>query len=223
MNRIRVLVCGTNYGRAYIGAILRRADTFELVGVLAKGSRRSHQIAAQNGVPLYVDLREMRKDVDLACAAMSSSAWPVVIKLLGRGVHVLCEHPQRSAALKAGLLLASRQRIKFHLNGHFGDLPACICVSSGKRFPRSCTNDSARAASPAIANASAPSTSTAWLVEVIFRASPAACHASVALPKTASRRAALSSHIAPASLLSLRTAEPTARCVSSRALCRWPA
>ena len=124
MNRIRVLVCGTNYGRAYIGAILRRADTFELVGVLAKGSRRSHQIAAQNGVPLYVDLREMRKDVDLACAAMSSSAWPVVIKLLGRGVHVLCEHPQRSAALKAGLLLASRQRIKFHLNGHFGDLPA---------------------------------------------------------------------------------------------------
>ncbi len=124
MNRIRVLVCGTNYGRAYLSAISRRADAFELVGVLAMGSSRSHQIAAENGVPLYVDLREMGKNVDLACAAMSSSAWPVVIKLLERGVPVLCEQPQRSAVLMAGLRLGSRRKVKFHLNGHFGNLPA---------------------------------------------------------------------------------------------------
>src|SRR6266566_3953370 len=98
----------------------------------------------------------------------------------------------------------------------------CIWVSSGKRLPKSCANDSARAPSPAIAKASAASISTAWLVGFIFKASPAARRASVALPNAASRSAALSSHIAPASLLSARTAESTARCVSSRALRRWP-
>src|SRR5262249_18031049 len=114
MNRIRVLVCGTNYGRAYLRAISRRADAFELVGVLARGSCRSHQVADENGVPLYLNLREMGKNVDLACAAMSSSAWPVVIKLLERGVHVLCEHPQRSAALMAGGRLGGRRRGKIY-------------------------------------------------------------------------------------------------------------
>jgi len=125
MNRLRVLVCGTNYGRAYLKAISRRKDAFMLVGVLARGSRRSHLVAAENGVPLYVDPRELGKDrVDLACAAMSSSAWQVVIKLLEQGIHVLCEHPQVSSALTAGLRLASRRKIKLHLNGHFGNLPA---------------------------------------------------------------------------------------------------
>jgi thiazolinyl imide reductase len=124
MNRLRVVVCGTNYGRAYVRALSRLKDAFELVGFLARGSSRSHQIAAENGVPLYVDLREMGKNVDLACAAMSSSAWPVVSKLLERGVHVLCEHPQRSAALMQALRLASQRKINFHLNGHVGNLPA---------------------------------------------------------------------------------------------------
>lgn len=124
MNRIKVLVCGTNYGRAYLSAISRQADAFELVGVLARGGSRSYQVAADNGVPLYVDLREIGKNVDLACAAMSSSAWPVVLKLLEQGVHVLCEHPQRSAALMAGLRLCARRNVKFHLNAHFGYLPA---------------------------------------------------------------------------------------------------
>src|SRR6266567_2873302 len=99
----------------------------------------------------------------------------------------------------------------------------CIWVSSGKRLPKSCANDSACAASPAIAKASAASISTAWLVGFIFKASPAARRASVALPNAASRSAAFSCHIAPASLLSARTAESTARWVSSRALRRWPA
>ena len=134
MNRLRVLLCGTNYGRVYLNAISRRTDAFVLVGVLAKGSRRSHHLAAENGVPLYVDPREVGKDcVDLACAAMGSSAWQVVIKLLEQGIHVLCEHPQVSSALMAGLRLASRRKIKFHLNGHFGDLPAA------RAFARHCS------------------------------------------------------------------------------------
>jgi len=125
MNRLRVLVCGTNYGRAYLNAISRRADAFVLVGLLAKGSRRSHYVAAENGVPLYFDPRELGKDrVDLACAAMNSSARQVVLKLLEQGIHVLCEHPQVSSTLTAGLQLASRRKVRFHLNGHFAELPA---------------------------------------------------------------------------------------------------
>jgi len=133
MNRLRVLVCGTNYGRSYVTALSRLPDTFELAGILARGSTRSRQVAAANGVPLYVDVRDVEKNIQLACAAMNSSAWPVVIKLLRRGVHVLCEHPQRSAALKGGISIASRHKIKFHLNGHFVDLPA------SRRFAAECS------------------------------------------------------------------------------------
>ena len=162
MNRIRVLVCGTNYGRAYLRAISRRADAFELVGVLARGSSRSHKVADENGVPLYLDLREMGKNVDLACAAMSLSAWPVVIKLLERGVHVLCEHPQRSAALMAGLRLGSRRRVTFHLNGHFGNLPAA------RAFAKECSR-LRKKANPVFLQALATERSLYGLLDILKR------------------------------------------------------
>ena len=41
-----------------------------------------------------------------------------------------------------------------------GSQSDCIWVSSGKRFSKSCAKDSARAVSPAMANASAASAST---------------------------------------------------------------
>jgi thiazolinyl reductase component of yersiniabactin synthetase len=162
MNRIRVLVCGTNYGRAYLSAISRRADAFELVGVLARGSSRSHQVADENGVPLYVDLREMGKNVDLACAAMNSSAWPVIMKLLERGVHVLCEHPQRTAALMAGLRLGLQRKVRFHLNAHFGDLPAA------RAFAKECSR-LRKKADPVFLQALATERSLYGLLDILKR------------------------------------------------------
>ena len=76
----------------------------------------------------------------------------------------------------------------------------------------------ARAVSPAVANASAASTSTAWLRGDRFRASLAGfCRASAEFPKAASRKAPLSSPNATFSLSPARSAEAAARRVRFRA------
>jgi yersiniabactin synthetase, thiazolinyl reductase component len=124
MNRMRVLVCGSNYGRAYITALARNPRRHQLAGILAQGSARSHQVAAANGVPLYYSTEELPDNIDLACAAMSSAAWPVVLQLIQRGIHVLCEHPHPAGALRKALALARKHSVQFHVNGHFANLPA---------------------------------------------------------------------------------------------------
>jgi thiazolinyl reductase component of yersiniabactin synthetase len=124
MSRMRVLVCGANYGRTYLAALARQPRKYELAGILAQGSLRSHEVAAVNDVPLYRSAGEVPDDIDLACAAMSSSAFPVVLQLMRRGMHVLCEHPLPARALQKALSLAGKHNLQFHVNGHFANLPA---------------------------------------------------------------------------------------------------
>lgn len=121
---MRVLVCGTNYGRFYLEAIrLGRAD-FRLAGILARGSVRSQLTALEYGVPLFRGVTEVDRDVDLSCAAMGASGSDVVLDLLARRIHVLCEHPQKSSCLQLALDRAASGGLCFHINGHFGDLEA---------------------------------------------------------------------------------------------------
>ena len=124
MSRMRVLVCGSNYGRAYITALAREPRKFQLIGILAQGSLRSQQLAALNGVPLYLSTGELPDNIDLACAAMSSTAWPLVLELVQRGIHVLCEHPYPAAPMKRAMNLAEKRDAQFHVNGHFANLPS---------------------------------------------------------------------------------------------------
>ena len=122
--QVRALVCGSNYGRYYVDAIGLAPDRFHLAGILARSSNRSQRLAQRYGVPLYRTTSELPDQIDLACAAMSSSAAPVVLQLLERGIHVLCEHPQRPRFLREALDLAGQRQVRFHVNGHFPDLPA---------------------------------------------------------------------------------------------------
>ena len=124
MRPLRVLVCGSNYGRAYITALWREPDKYQLAGILARGSARSQRVAALNGVPLYLSTNELPDNIDLACAAVSSAAWPVVLQLIRRGINVLCEHPHPAGALTKALALARKHKVQFHVNGHFANLPA---------------------------------------------------------------------------------------------------
>jgi len=124
MSRMRVLVCGSNYGRTYLPALARNPRKYQLAGVLAQGSLRSHEVAALNDVPLYHSADELPDNLDLACAAMSSAAWPVVQQLLRRGIHVLCEHPYPAGALRKAFALARNRNLQFQVNGHFANLPA---------------------------------------------------------------------------------------------------
>jgi thiazolinyl imide reductase len=124
MNALQVLVCGTNYGRIYLEAIRLGGPAYKLVGVLARGSPVSHLVAHQYGTPLYRHIEDLPPGIDFACAAMGASGCGVVLGLLSRGIHVLCEHPHKSSHVLTALDLANSRDLCFHINSHFASLEA---------------------------------------------------------------------------------------------------
>jgi len=124
MNVLQVLVCGANYGRIYLESMRLGGPGYKPVGVLARGSAVSQLVAHTYGLPLYRHIEDLPPDIDFACAAMGASGSDVVLGLLARGIHVLCEHPLKSRQLLAALDLANARDLCFHLNGHFADLEA---------------------------------------------------------------------------------------------------
>lgn len=121
---LNVLVCGANYGAAYLDAMGLRPDRFRLAGLLARGSDRSRKLSDRHGVPLYLAPEQLPAAIDVACAAMGTSAHGTVLALLRRGIHVLCEHPVGGACAREALAAAAANGVSFHVNGHFADLPA---------------------------------------------------------------------------------------------------
>jgi thiazolinyl imide reductase len=139
---MRVLVCGTLYGSAYLHALQASDCGLRLAGILARGSARSRQLAAQLGVPLYTRVPELPPhSVDIACVAVGGAAGSELADaLLRRGIHVLIEHPQERDALESALEEAARRRLAFHVNSHFADLEApqaflAACAACRARSP----------------------------------------------------------------------------------------
>ncbi len=124
MKRVRVLVCGTNYGRIYREAIQQAPRAFELAGILARGSARSVEAAKESGIPLYREVESLPEDIDIACAAMGTSGEGVVLRLLERGINVLCEHPHGPHFMETAMRTAAKHHTCFHVNGHFAGLEA---------------------------------------------------------------------------------------------------
>ena len=118
-----MLVCGSNYGTAYIRALHERPDTYQLAGLLARGSPRSRSVAQKFDVPLYATVADVPGTVDLACAAMGNAAFDVVLGLLGRGFHVLLEHPVRPRD-RAGGRCRGKPRVRLHVQTLFASLAA---------------------------------------------------------------------------------------------------
>ena len=128
----RVLVCGTNYGRSYLQALGLRPDRYELAGILARGSARSGEAARRYSVPRFFQVEQLPPGIDFACVAVGTSAFEVVLGLLKRGIHVLCEHPQKTEHIRRALEIAASRSLCFHINGHFGAL------ESGRAFIQHC-------------------------------------------------------------------------------------
>jgi thiazolinyl reductase component of yersiniabactin synthetase len=163
MKRLQVLVCGTNYGRAYLRAIGRQPAAYSLMGILARGSPRSLRFARQLGVPLYREVEDLPAGIDLACAAMGASGGAAVLSLLERGIHVLCEHPQKAAWLRAAFRKAAAHNACFHLNGHFAELEA------PRLFIRHCRH-LRQTAAPALLNMMATDRSLYAALDILSRA-----------------------------------------------------
>ncbi|MEU6018725.1 Gfo/Idh/MocA family oxidoreductase [Streptomyces sp. NPDC047515] len=120
---LRVLVCGTNFGRFYAEAVRRRPG-YALAGILSRGSVASRAYAEKLGVPCYTDVNDLPGDIDVACVAVSSSisggeGTELAKALMDRGIHVLQEHPVHLTELTDNLKHARRRGVQYRLNTHY--------------------------------------------------------------------------------------------------------
>jgi thiazolinyl imide reductase len=117
---LRVVVCGTKFGRVYLSA-LREPGPFQLAAILARGSARSQACAQSHGVPLLTRVDELPDDIDLACVVVGGGlaggpGTELAKALLCRGVHVLQEHPMHHDELAACVRTAAQHGTVHYLN-----------------------------------------------------------------------------------------------------------
>lgn len=127
MNRYRVAVLGTSFGRNVQVPGFRSHPGFEVVAVAGRDGAKTARLASELGVPgAYGDWRELlgRERPDLVCIAT-----PVVLHhammlgALAAGAHVLCEKPtamdrfeaaeMRDAARAAGRVAGINHEFRF--------------------------------------------------------------------------------------------------------------
>nr|WP_168720853.1 Gfo/Idh/MocA family oxidoreductase [Streptomyces sp. SAT1]ANO42719.1 thiazolinyl imide reductase [Streptomyces sp. SAT1] len=136
---LRVLVCGTNFGRFYAEAVRRRPG-YTLAGLLSRGSEASRTYAESLGVPFHTDAGDLPDDIDAACVAVSSSisggpGTDLARALMDRGIHVLQEHPVHLTELTDNLRLARRRGVQYRLNTHYPHVaPVRSFVEAARRL-----------------------------------------------------------------------------------------
>jgi thiazolinyl reductase component of yersiniabactin synthetase len=135
--RRRIAVCGTVFGQAWIDVISRHRRRYQLVAVVARGSRHSKDVCRRYGIPMATSVSAVNAPVDAAVVAVGGGAGEeIAFEWLRRGVPVLMEHPVGPSFVeRAQRGFGSRTRL--HINGHFCDLPAAtrfirICRAAAK-------------------------------------------------------------------------------------------
>jgi thiazolinyl imide reductase len=122
--KLRVLVCGTRFGQVYLEAFRDPDLPFTLAGILATGSERSRACAQRYGAPLYTDPDQLPDDIDMACVVirgglLGGQGSALAQALMGRGIHVLQEHPLHHDELAECLRQARRNRVTYQLNSFY--------------------------------------------------------------------------------------------------------
>jgi pyochelin biosynthetic protein PchG len=125
--KLRVVVCGTTFGQVYLAALARANSPFELVGVLARGSRRSRSTAERYGVPLFTDTAQVPEDIDIACVVVRSTSMggngtDLAKHFIARGIHVMQEHPVHHDELADCLAIAAQYGVVYYLNTFYPQL-----------------------------------------------------------------------------------------------------
>ncbi|WP_134655257.1 Gfo/Idh/MocA family oxidoreductase [Streptomyces sp. H23] len=136
---LRVLVCGTNFGRFYAEAVRQRPG-YTLAGILSRGSAASRAYAESLGVPFHTDVGDLPDGIDAACVAVSSSisggrGTELARALMDRGIHVLQEHPVHLTELTGNLTHARRRGVQYRLNTHYPHVaPVRAFVDAARRL-----------------------------------------------------------------------------------------
>jgi thiazolinyl imide reductase len=121
---LRVLVCGTNFGRLYAETV-RDREGYVLAGILARGSAASRAYAERLGVPLHTSVDAVAPgSVDTACVVVGSAVsggqgTELARALMARGIHVLQEHPLHPDELAQCAREARRHGVQYRLTTHY--------------------------------------------------------------------------------------------------------
>ena len=96
MSKLRAVVCGTTFGRLYVAGLRLRPLSYELVGMLSRGSEQSRDFARRQGVPLYTDIEDLPgHDVSFVVVrsgVMGGEGTRLAQRFLAAGKHVVMEH-----------------------------------------------------------------------------------------------------------------------------------
>lgn len=128
MDKLRVIVCGTVFGRYYLEGLKLISDKYELVGILSRGGQGSCEAAERYGVPLYLNVDEITKDIaDVACVVVKSTiiggeGTDIALKLLNKGIHVIQEQPVHLRDYQECLKAAHSNNCKYSLNTFYPNL-----------------------------------------------------------------------------------------------------
>lgn len=119
MDKKRILICGTGFGKIYINAI-SKSDKYVLGGILGTGSNRTRELADTFGVPCYTDMEEAVGKVDAACVIVPNAAGGgnganIACELLKHNIPTLLEHPAHEKEI-LDCLKASSKTTPFMLN-----------------------------------------------------------------------------------------------------------
>lgn len=97
VSKLRAVVCGTTFGRLYVAGLRLRPLSYELVGMLSRGSEQSRDFARRQGVPLYTDIEDLPgHDVSFVVVrsgVMGGEGTRLAQRFLAAGKHVVMEHP----------------------------------------------------------------------------------------------------------------------------------
>ena len=128
MQRIRVAILGTSFGRTVQAVGFQRHEGFELVAIAGTDPEKTRRIAAELGIPgAYADWRELlrRETPDLVTVATPVHLHhDMFVAAVAAGAHVLCEKPtamhrwqaiaMRDAAHAAGRVAGINHEFRFY-------------------------------------------------------------------------------------------------------------
>lgn len=112
--------CGRQIWRN-VPECLYAAPGLELVGLLARGSARSRELAHAFGIPLYTSPEQITRMPDIACIVVRSTVaggtgTQLARHFLTRGVHVIQEHPLHPDDISSLQTLAQEQGCCYWVN-----------------------------------------------------------------------------------------------------------
>ncbi len=128
--KLRIIVCGTTFGKIYLRGIEQMPDEFNLIGILARGSDQAASCAKTYQVPLYTDVEQLTADmVDVVCIVVRSTVaggqgTNLANELLLKGIHVIQEYPVHHADMVKCLRSARTAACYYRLNSFYPDLGA---------------------------------------------------------------------------------------------------